>query len=273
MYSDHNSLIMNVNLEVMKQKTDRRIIYNYRNQNSFEQFKRITSNTNKFTNCFMTNEPFSKQEKIWTKLLNGAIRKSFDRIRVKKRQPISCEKFKRRKNAIKFKNIKEKAVCEDELSREQAFRNYNKIKSNLSSLNNSKNTQTSIWKIKNKFFPKIQPNLPVAKKNLAGQIISNREELKSVYLENFMFRMRSRPILPDLTKYQAEIESQFESILRVTKYKIIPDWSLEDLNKVLKSLKKSQSADTMGIINELFMTQNIGSNLKQSLLIFFNKYK
>ena len=105
-------------------------------------------------------------------------------------------------------------------------------------LNRSNNTQTSIWKIKNKFFPKIQPNLPVAKKNLAGQIISNREELKSVYLEHFVFRMRSRPILPHLKNYQNEIESQFESILQITKNNKISDWSLDDLNKVLKTLKK-----------------------------------
>ena len=272
-YSDHNSLIMNVNLEFMKQKTDRRIIFNYKNIKSFEQFKKVTSKTNKFSNCFLTNEPFSKQEKIWSKLLNGAIHKCFERVRVKRRGPILCKKFQRRKKAIKFKNMKEKAASEDDLSKEQALRNFNKIKSNLLNLNNSNNTQTNIWKIKNKFFPKIEPNLPVAKRNLFGQIISNREELKSVYLENFVFRMRSRPILPHLKNYQEEIESQFECILQLTKNRKFPDWSLDDLNKVLKTLKKSQSEDTMGIVNEIFMTQNIGSNLKQSLLLFFNKIK
>ena len=148
----------------MKKKTDRKIIFNYKNVKSLEQFQKITSNTNKFSSCFLTSGPFSKQEKIWSKLLNGAIRKSFERVRIKKRRPVTCKKFKRRKKAILLKNTKEREVCENELSREQAFQNFNKIKSNLAVLNKSNNTQTSIWKIKNKFFPKIQPNLPVAKK-------------------------------------------------------------------------------------------------------------
>ena len=117
----------------------------------------------------------------------------------------------------------------------------------------------------------MQPNLPVAKKNSKGQIISNREELKSIYLDNFAFRMRSRPILPHLKNYQQEIESRFENILRITKHKKVPDWSIEELNKVLKTLKKGQSEDTMGIVNEILMPQNIGLDLKQSLLLFFNK--
>ena len=102
-YSDHNSLIMNVNLEFMKQKTDRRIIFNYKNIKSFEQFKKVTSKTNKFSNCFLTNEPFSKQEKIWSRLFNGAIHKCFERVRVKRRRPILCKQCQRRKRQLNFK--------------------------------------------------------------------------------------------------------------------------------------------------------------------------
>ena len=148
-----------------------------------------------------------------------------------------------------------------------------KIKSNISNLNQSNSKQTGIWKIKNKFFPKLEPTLPVAKKNLAGQIISNKEELKSIYLDHFAYRMRSRPIMPNMEKYKKDIDSQLESILNLTRLKKIPDWSITDLDKVLGTLKKRQSEDTMGLVNELFLKQNIGFNLKQSLLLIFNKIK
>ena len=52
-----------------------------------------------------------------------------------------------------------------------------------------------------------------------------------------------------------------------------PDLKIEDLEKVLKSLKRSQSQDSMGAVNELFMLENIGNDLKMSLLQLFNKLK
>ena len=52
-----------------------------------------------------------------------------------------------------------------------------------------------------------------------------------------------------------------------------PDWTLADLDKVLRSLKRSQSQDNMELVNELFMTNNIGFNLKVSLLKLFNGIK
>ena len=46
-----------------------------------------------------------------------------------------------------------------------------------------------VWKTKQKLFPKIKPTLPVAKKNLKGQLITNPEELKDLYLDTFKFRL------------------------------------------------------------------------------------
>ena len=63
----------------------------------------------------------------------------------------------------------------------------------------------------------MQPALPVAKKNIVGQIISNTEELKLLYLDHFAFRMRSRPIMSHLQKYKSYIENEFNEILEITK--------------------------------------------------------
>ena len=83
-YSDHNSLVMNVNLEYQKQKQERKIVFNFRNLNSLRKFKTSTTNTNKFTTCFNEIEPFSKQVKQWSNLFNGTIRKCFERVRMRK---------------------------------------------------------------------------------------------------------------------------------------------------------------------------------------------
>ena len=48
---------------------------------------------------------------------------------------------------------------------------------------------------------------------------------------------------------------------------------MADLEKVLMKLKKSQSCDTMSMVNEIFIPENIGDDLKISLLSFFNQIK
>ena len=123
------------------------------------------------------------------------------------------------------------------------------------------------------FFPKNKSGLPIAKKNIHGHIITNHVELKKVYLEHFVFRMRGRPIRPGMETYEKEVKLKLRNILSSTQNIQSPDWTIFDLNKVLRTLKSSQSQDTMNIINELFMTQNIGQNLKLSLVRLFNNIK
>ena len=51
------------------------------------------------------------------------------------------------------------------------------------------------------------------------------------------------------------------------------DWTIAELDEVLKNLKNKKSPDCEGYINEIFKQESIGENLKQSLLIMLNKLK
>ena len=159
------------------------------------------------------------------------------------------------------------------MKEENASENYNKILTSIQSLNGDKNKQNSVWKLKQKMFPKIKPPLPVAKKNLNGKIVTNHEALKKLYIEQFVHRMRSRPILPSLKNHQKIVEQNFEDLLKISKLNIFPDWTLHDLNKVLRSLKRNQSQDTMEFSNEIFLNNNIGSDLRKSVLLLCNNIK
>ena len=48
---------------------------------------------------------------------------------------------------------------------------------------------------------------------------------------------------------------------------------MQDLEIVLKEIKKGKSRDSEGISRDIFHTSIIGNNLKLSLLIMFNKLK
>ena len=85
--------------------------------------------------------------------------------------------------------------------------------------------------------------------------------------------MRERPIRPDLENYKIQIESKFKKLLEETMRKTTDDWNMSQLDMVLKNLKKCQSRDAKGLANELFTHENIGSNLKKSLLVLVNQIK
>ena len=272
-YSDHNSLIGFIELQLKKTKIERKVIFNFKNTESMATFKKKTNDNQGLINTFLDNTPFPKQVQVWWKNVKNLIHKSFKKIRVGKKLPKICQKFKNRKKAIKQNDIDSKIESESQLKQEQHKNGLNRIMKNMSILRKSKNSQQSIWDIKKIFFPKIKPPMPVAKKNLQGKIITNPNELKNVYLEHFKFRMRNRPIIPGLEQYEENVNLKFQQILNRTKNVSIPDWTVHDLDKVLKSLKVSQSPDTMSLVNELFLPKNIGVDLKTSLLIFFNGIK
>ena len=52
-----------------------------------------------------------------------------------------------------------------------------------------------------------------------------------------------------------------------------PDWTIEDLDKVLARLKNNISNDHDGYINEIFKKDVIGKDLKKSLISMLNKLK
>ena len=73
-----------------------------------------------------------------------------------------------------------------------------------------------------------------------------------------------------LEKLKNELwEKRLEKISKVK----TEDWTLKQLEKVLKSLKKNKSRDPNGWINELFMPHIAGIDLKISVLKMANQIK
>ena len=50
-------------------------------------------------------------------------------------------------------------------------------------------------------------------------------------------------------------------------------WTIDDLRRVLKSLKNNKSRDPHNLINELFKPENIGSDMEYSMLLLLNMIK
>ena len=119
-----------------------------------------------------------------------------------------------------------------------------------------------MWEVKKKLGSK-KTEPPAAKKNENGELVTNSSELKQLYERTYKKRLEHRKIKP-------ELENMYKLKMNLL---IIDNWTKENLSIVLKSLKRSKSADSHGLIYELFRPEVIGSDLFSSLLMLCNNMK
>ena len=51
-----------------------------------------------------------------------------------------------------------------------------------------------MWELLKRKYPKCTPSISVGKKDKSGNIVTNHEGLKKLYLQTYMHRLRNRPI-------------------------------------------------------------------------------
>ena len=109
--------------------------------------------------------------------------------------------------------------------------------------------------------------------DLSGNLITNQDDLKQLYVETYRLRLRHRTMKPSIAYLRNLEEHLFEERIQLSKLRKSANWTHEDLMKVLKSLKTKKSADAAGLINELFKPLVAGSDVIESLLLLSNKVK
>ena len=175
--SDHNPIFLYLDLLFSKIKNERLEIYQFKNTESQQIFKSLTSNTIDFTNCFDNELPFEEQATQWRKVLNNFFQKSFKKIRIsnkpKKKMTelnIMMEKrrFYKKKECLSDKEEEELSKLEVEIAEKCEELNKKKVTENFKGINGQEGelAHQGIWKIKKKYFPKISPSLPAGKRTL-----------------------------------------------------------------------------------------------------------
>ena len=147
----------------------------------------------------------------------------------------------------------------------QQFQNYSEDPENV-------NLQ-QVWKTMSKLWPKVGATLPTAKKNHAGRIISEPNELKQLLTKEYKERLRERPVMPDLGNLKLRKSRIFKMKLMLAEANFSDLWTMSDLENALADLKDNKSRDNDGLINEIFKKNVIGTDLKKSLLLMYNKLK
>ena len=131
----------------------------------------------------------------------------------------------------------------------------------------------NVWKELKKAFPKKTRPVPIGVENVEGKLITNPKEKKDVILKHFLHRMRKRTPKEEVKDILNIKEETFKTRLELAKKKKSHPIDVQELDKALKSLKLGKSRDPEGLVRDLFREGTIGTDLKKSLLMMFNRMK
>ena len=145
----------------------------------------------------------------------------------------------------------------------------------LTLLTTAENTMSRVnmWKIKQRICPKSSESTLSAKVNSKGQLITDKTGLLNLYREEYQVRLRHRNIIPKYEQLMKSKELLFDLRLSLSKMRKTPDWTNQQLSKILRSLKVNRTRDSEGLIYEILRPEVAGSDLCQSLLDLCNGMK
>ena len=130
-----------------------------------------------------------------------------------------------------------------------------------------------MWSLKKRLWPKKKETIQTGKINHQGVLVTSPEDIKSLIYKEYNERLRARPQHPNMKEIFEAKNKAFESKIAEAKSVKTPDWTMSQLNEVLENVCKNKAQDPEGLNRLIFHTNYIGSNLKESLLVLFNKIK
>ena len=289
--SDHNPLICKLNIKWDNRiRCERKKVFKIKDAKGLNIFNELTSNCPKLVQLSENSSNFLYDATKWMGKIQDIMHKSFKKIRLSgkmKHQNSDIDNLMEAKQKLRNKlgkisgknNLKESIeknieIIEKEISTICAEKNSIIVKRHLSEISKDDEhvSRLNMWRLKQKICPRnIDP--PMAKKAANGDLISNPDKLKNLYVDTYKYRLRHRTIQPGLEEIERIKNYLFNIRLSLSKTRKSAPWSTNELIKVLESLKSGKSCDALGFSNELFKPGVIGCDLVQSLLNIINRAK
>ena len=97
----------------------------------------------------------------------------------------------------------------------------------------------------------------MAKIDEFGNLITAPGPLKDLYLETYSKRLENRDIAEGLEDLKVLKEDLWSRRLKIAANTKTPDWTIDQLNKVLKDLKPNKARGPDGLVNEIFHPVNV----------------
>ena len=106
-----------------------------------------------------------------------------------------------------------------------------------------------------------------------GNLVTSSKALDELTLDMFTERLKTVKIKAGMKLHQLQRETLCQNNLEEAREVKTPEWTMSDLNTVLKQLKNNKSRDPLGFPNELFKTDSAGDDLKCAILAMMNEMK
>ena len=277
--SDHNPILTHFKIKWCKKVGKQRIeMFNLKNKEGQEKFKILTTETNELTEAFNNDNDINVCTKNFIKILNKCISRCFKKIRIvnkpNKEVQELFEKRKILKNRKDEKSKHELIDVENKLADLCASSNYAKIEEEIEGIKPEDGGFNSgkLWKLKKKISPKCR-DPPTAMVDDVGNIVTSAKAIEALALETYSKRLENRKIKDGLENHKKDKENLCKLRLEMTGKNRTSEWSMNQLEVVLKYLKKNKSRDPFGYSNDLFRIDVAGDNLKDAILILMNRIK
>ena len=210
--TDHNSLILDIELNAGGNKPEREEILNLRNKVCQKAFYNETEENQELLNCFENKLSLNVQSRRWKRTFDTILKKCFKKVRIKpkkvesKTEKLLTERVKLKKDAkatdmdedMKDKIKQRIKQIEDDIGEDAVNENFKDVVDTLKDLEAEGNAngagRNKLWRMLKKKFPKSASATPVGKKDNKGNLITNHKELKHLYLTTYKQRMRNRPM-------------------------------------------------------------------------------
>ena len=85
--SDHVSIELCIDIKILPTRPARNVMYNFKNEQGRHMFQKLTSETESFTKCFDSMEPWQKQCTEWKVILESYCKQAFPVIRLREKKP------------------------------------------------------------------------------------------------------------------------------------------------------------------------------------------
>ena len=107
----------------------------------------------------------------------------------------------------------------DQIGEEISKRHRDKVFSIIDTVRNEYGTmnQLSVWDLKKKLIPSKTAAVPIGKTDSKGNLVTDQDGLKRLYLQTYVHRLRNRPIKPRLKKILHMRMKLFQSRLQLSK--------------------------------------------------------
>ena len=106
------------------------------------------------------------------------------------------------------------------------------------------------WKMKNKLKSK-ESNKYTAIEDENGKLLTSEKDIDEETIKHYTKVLENRKIKTNLEEYQIEREKLCEERINEARKNVTPDWTNENVKRVVKELKKKKSRDPHGYSNEI----------------------